>query len=223
MDGPWIALALSMKVAGWTTFLNLIFAVSAAFILARCKFPGRNFCEAVLTLPMVLPPTVLGYYLLVLLGRKSWIGSWLDESFGINLIFTWQAAVLAAFIVAFPLVLKPARAAFEEVDVQFEQAAKVLGLSNIAIFFRVTLPLAWRGVLAGLLLGFARALGEFGATLMIAGSIPGKTQTLSIAVYEAVQAGEDNKATILVVITSVVCISVLLIASYVTTRKGHRK
>jgi molybdate transport system permease protein len=223
MDAPWTPLLLSMKVAGWATFLNLIFGVGTAFFLARYKFPGRNLFEALLTLPMVLPPTVLGYYLLVLLGSQSWFGSWLLEIFGINLIFTWQAAVFAAFIVAFPLVLKPARAAFEDVDIQFEQAAKVLGLSNIAIFFRITLPLAWRGVLAGLLLGFARALGEFGATLMIAGSIPGKTQTLSIAVYEAVQAGKDHEATILVVITSVVCITVLLIASHFTARKGHQR
>ncbi len=222
MEPYWIALALSLKVAGLATLLNLVCAVAVAFALARAQFRGRSVIEALLMLPMVMPPTVLGYYLLVLLGRHSWIGSWLEQSFGINLIFTWQGAVVAAFVVAFPLVLKPARAAFEDVDPQFEQAARVLGLSQSAIFFRVTLPLAWRGVLAGLLLGFARALGEFGATLMIAGSIPGKTQTLSIAVYEAVQAGKDSEATVLVVITSVVCVSVLLIASFLT-RKGHQR
>jgi molybdate transport system permease protein len=161
---------------------------------------------------MVMPPTVLGYYLLVLIGRHGWLGAWLQERFGINLIFTWQGAVLAAAIVIFPLVFKPARAAFEAVDGQLEQAARVLGVSEAALFFRVTLPLAWRGILAGLLLGFARALGEFGATLMVAGSIPGRTQTLSIAVYEAVQAGQDDTANLLVLLTSFVCIAVLLTA-----------
>jgi molybdate transport system permease protein len=155
---------------------------------------------------------VLGYYLLVLIGRHGWLGAWLQERFGINLIFTWQGAVLAAAIVIFPLVFKPARAAFEAVDGQLEQAARVLGVSEAALFFRVTLPLAWRGILAGLLLGFARALGEFGATLMVAGSIPGRTQTLSIAVYEAVQAGQDDTANLLVLLTSFVCIAVLLTA-----------
>jgi molybdate transport system permease protein len=155
---------------------------------------------------------VLGYYLLVLIGRHGWLGAWLHERFGINLIFTWQGATIAAAIVIFPLVFKPARAAFEGVDGQLEQAARVLGVSEAALFFRVTLPLAWRGILAGLLLGFARALGEFGATLMVAGSIPGRTQTLSIAVYEAVQAGQDDTANLLVLLTSVVCIAVLLTA-----------
>eukprot|EP01133_Synstelium_polycarpum_P005426 gene5426-6278_t len=161
---------------------------------------------------MVMPPTVLGYYLLVLLGRRGTLGIWLQDNFGINLIFTWEGAVIASTVVAFPLVFKPARAAFEAVDGQLEQAARVLGISELAIFFRVTLPLAWRGILAGVLLGFVRALGEFGATLMVAGSIPGKTQTLSVAVYEAVQAGQDDVANTLVLITSIVCIVVLLSA-----------
>ena len=158
---------------------------------------------------MVLPPTVMGYYLLVLFGRNGTLGQWLQQHFGFSLIFTWQGAVAAAMAVTFPLVLKPARAAFEEVNPQFEQAARVLGLSETAVFFRVTLPLAWRGILSGLLLTFARALGEFGATLMIAGSIPGQTQTLSIAVYEAVQAGNDQLANRLVWLISAVCITVL--------------
>jgi molybdate transport system permease protein len=161
---------------------------------------------------MVMPPTVLGYYLLVLLGRRGWLGGWLHDNFGIDLIFTWQGAVIAASVVAFPLVFKPARAAFEAVDGQLEQAARVLGVSEVAIFLRVTLPLAWRGILAGVLLAFARALGEFGATLMVAGSIPGKTQTLSVAVYEAVQAGQDDLANGLVLLTSLICVVVLLAA-----------
>ncbi len=213
MDVAWTALSLSLKVAAWATGLNLLLGIGVGYVLARSRFPGRDLLDALLTLPMVMPPTVLGYYLLVVLGRRGWLGIWLQEHFAINLIFTWQGAVIASTIVAFPLVFKPARAAFEAVDGQLEQAARILGISEMGIFFRVTLPLAWRGILAGLMLGFVRALGEFGATLMVAGSIPGKTQTLSVAVYEAVQAGEDGAANMLVLITSIVCITVLLLAN----------
>jgi len=212
MESAWIPLALSLKVAGWSTAINLVLGVAVGLLLARRRFIGREFLDAVLTLPMVLPPTVLGYYLLVLIGKRGPIGAWLYETFGINLIFTWQGAVIAATLVAFPLVLKAARAAFESVDPQLEKAARVLGLNEWSVFFRVTLPMAWRGILAGVLLAFARALGEFGATLMVAGSIPGRTQTLSVAVYEAVQAGQDSVANVLVLITSVTCIVVLLSA-----------
>ena len=207
----WPALTLSLKVAGWATALTLLGGVACGYLLARARFFGRDLLDTLLTLPMVMPPTVLGYYLLVLLGKRSALGTWLKQ-WGIELIFTWQGAALAAAIVTFPLVFKPARAAFESVDGQLEQAARVLGLSEFAVFLRVTLPLAWRGILAGLLLAFARALGEFGATLMVAGSIPGQTQTLSVAIYEAVQAGQDDLANTLVLITSAVCIVVLLAA-----------
>lgn len=212
MDAVWPALILSLQVAGWATAITLVLGVAVGYLLARARFPGRDLLDTLLTLPMVMPPTVLGYYLLVLLGRRSTFGAWLHDSFGINLIFTWQGAVIAASVVAFPLAFKPARAAFEAVDGQLEQAARVLGVSEMGVFFRVTLPLAWRGIMAGVLLAFARALGEFGATLMVAGSIPGKTQTLSIAVYEAVQAGQDDTANLLVLITSALCITVLLLA-----------
>jgi molybdate transport system permease protein len=215
VESAWIALALSLKVALWATGLDLVLGVAAGYALARRRFPGRELVDSILLLPMVLPPTVLGYYLLVVIGRRGWLGGWLAREFGINLIFTWQGAVLAATVVAFPFVCKSARAAFETVDVQLVEAAKVLGLSAPAIFFRITLPLAWRGILAGTLLAFARALGEFGATLMVAGSIPGKTQTLSIAVYEAVQAGQDGLANLLVLLTSVTCVAVLLLAGRV--------
>ncbi len=210
MDGAWPALWLSLQVATWATLACLVLGTGVGFALARWRFPGRELVDTLLTLPMVMPPTVLGYYLLVLLGRKGWLGGWLHATFGINLIFTLTGAVIAATVVAFPLVFKPARAAFEAVDPQLQDAARVLGISEAGVFWRVTLPLAWRGILAGVLLGFARALGEFGATLMVAGSIPGKTQTLSIAVYEAVQAGQDGVANLLVLITSVVCVAVLL-------------
>lgn len=212
MDGAWVALALTLKVAGWATALDLVLGVSVGYALARWRFPGRDLLDAAFTLPMVMPPTVLGYYLLVLIGSRGPLGAWLLEHFGIRLVFTWPAAVIAATIVAFPLVFKAARAAFETVEPQLEDAARTLGIGEAAVLFRVSLPLAWRGILAGVLLAFARALGEFGATLMVAGSIAGKTQTLSIAVYEAVQAGQDDTANFLVGVTSITCIAVLLAA-----------
>ena len=212
MGAAWVALALTLKVALWATALNLLLGVGVGYAMARWRFAGREVLDAVFTLPMVMPPTVLGYYLLVLIGSQGPIGGWLLQQFGIRLIFTWQGAVIAAMVVSFPLVFKGARAAFETVDAQLEDAARTLGIHEIAVFFRVSLPLAWRGILAGLLLSFARALGEFGATLMVAGSIPGRTQTLSIAVYEAVQAGQDDVANFLVVLTSITCIAVLLAA-----------
>ena len=210
MDEVLVPLLLTLKVAGCATLIALISGLAVAFLLARFSFWGRDFLDAVCTLPMVLPPTVLGYYLIVLLGRNGWIGHWLDEQFGINLIFTWQGAAIASAVVAFPFVFKTARAAFEGVDQQLENAARVLGVSEIAVFMRVTLPLAWNGILAGTMLAFARSMGEFGATLMVAGSLPGKTQTLSIAIYDAVQAGRDDFANLLVVIIVLVCITVLV-------------
>ena len=212
MPEAWVALALTLKVAGWATAINLVLGIAVGHAMARWRFPGRDLLDAALTLPMVMPPTVLGYYLLVVIGSQGVIGAWLLQHFGIRLIFTWQAAVIAATIVAFPLVFKAARAAFEQVDPQLEDAARTLGIGEWGVFFRVSLPLAWRGILAGLLLSFARALGEFGATLMVAGSIAGKTQTLSIAVYEAVQAGRDDTANFLVALTSITCTAVLLSA-----------
>lgn len=211
MHDAWIPLLLSLKVAGWATALDIVLGVAAAFGLARWRSPARDVVDSLLTLPLVLPPTVLGYYLLVLLGRHGVLGAWLD-TLGIQLVFTWQGAVIASMVVAFPLILKSARAAFEGVDPQLERAARTLGLGEAAVFFRVKLPLAARGILAGALLAFARALGEFGATLMLAGNLPGRTQTLSVAVYAAVQAGDDSTATVLVVVTSLTCVIVLLAA-----------
>ncbi len=210
-DPVWIPLLLSLKVAGWATLLATLAGTAAAYGLSRWRWPGRDLLDALLTLPLVLPPTVLGYYLLVLLGRRGVIGEVLAK-WNIELVFTWQGAVIAASIVAFPLVFKSARAAFENVDIQLENAARVLGVGEVGIFFRVTLPLAARSILAGVLLAFARALGEFGATLMIAGNLPGRTQTLSVAIYEAVQAGDDRTANLLVLVTSITCVVVLLAA-----------
>ena len=218
----WITLALTLKVALWATAINLVLGVAVGWLLARKRFVGREFLDALLTLPLVLPPTVVGYYLLVVIGKNGWLGRWLLESFGIRLIFTWQGAVIAATVIAFPLVLASARSAFERVDPQLEGAARVLGLGEWAVFARVTLPMAWSGILGGAMLVFARSLGEFGATLMVAGSIPGRTQTLSVAVHEAVQAGDDATANLLVVIISITCIVVLLAAGRLASARRAR-
>ena len=203
---------LTLKVAGVATSMTFVVGVALAFLVARSRFWGREVLDSLCTLPLVLPPTVLGYYLIVFIGNRGWLGHWLKATFGISLIFTWQGAAVAAAVVSLPLIYKTARAAFEGVDPNLENAARTLGSSEVGVFFRVSLPLAWRGVLAGTMLAFARAMGEFGATLMVAGNLPGKTQTLSIAVYDAMQAGNDAAATTLVIIISVVCLTILLVS-----------
>ena len=205
-----VPLLLSIKVAFWASILAGILGIALGYLFSRRAFLLREFFDAVFTLPMVLPPTVIGYYLLVLIGRQGYLGEWLDRVLGIHLVFTWQGAVLAATVVAFPLVYKSARASFEGVNIQYSQAAQVLGKSEWAIFVTVSMPLAWRGILAGCLMAFARALGEFGATLMVAGSLPGRTQTVSVAIYEAVEMGRDNLANFLVLLTSLVCLVILI-------------
>jgi len=217
----WTAIQLSLWVAGAATCLNLVMAGSCAYFLSRRDFIGKYWLEVLLTLPMVLPPTVVGYYLLVLLGRQSSIGTALEQWLGIRLVFSLEGAIVAATVMTFPLVLKPAKAAFDTVNPQYIDAARVLGLGRFAVFCRVTLPLAWRGIVAGLMLAFARAIGEFGATLMLAGSIPGQTQTLSVAIYEAMQAGEQDKANQLVLITSLLAVTLLLLA-HLLTRPRHK-
>ncbi|MBS0450302.1 MAG: molybdate ABC transporter permease subunit [Proteobacteria bacterium] len=205
-------LFLTLKVALLATLIAGALGIAAGHWMARHRFAGQNALDAVLVLPMVLPPTVLGYYLIVLIGRNGAIGGWLERWFGIRLLFTWQGAVLAAAVVAFPLIYKAARAAFEDIDVRFQLAARTLGASEWELFWRVSLPLATRGIAAGLALTFARAMGEFGATLMVAGNLPGRTQTLSVAVYSAVQAGDDPLALSLTLVISVLCIVLLVIA-----------
>ncbi len=204
---------LTLKVAGVATLVSFLVGVMLAFLVARSRFWGREGLDSLCTLPLVMPPTVLGYYLIVVIGRHGWLGHWLQETWGISLIFTWQGAALAAAVVSLPLIYKSARAAFEGVDPNLENAARTLGLSEAGVFFRVSLPLAWRGILAGAMMAFARAMGEFGATLMVAGNLPGKTQTLSLAVYDAMQAGNDQAATVLVIIISTVCLGILVVSS----------
>jgi len=221
-DAALTPLLLTLKVAAWATLLAALAGVIAGGLLAKFDFAGRDIVDAILLLPMVMPPTVLGYYLLVVLGRRSGLGHWLDQNLGIELVFTWQGAAIAAAVVAFPLVFKAARAAFEGVDPDLERAGRTLGYTEIALFTRVTFPLAWRGIAAGTMLAFARAMGEFGATLMVAGNIPGHTQTMSIAIYEAVYAGDDALANYLVVIASAACV-VLLVAASSIVKRGHLK
>lgn len=206
-------LLLTLKVAGLATATTLVLGTAAAYFLTRFRFPGRDVLDAICTLPLVMPPTVLGYYLLVVIGRRGVLGQWLEEAFGITLMFTWHGAVAASAVVAFPLVFKSARAALEDVARQYEDAARTLGQSEFNVFFRVSLPLAFRGILAGGMLAFARAMGEFGATLMVAGNLPGRTQTLSLAVYSAVQAGNDALANALVLVVSIVCVIILVATS----------
>jgi molybdate transport system permease protein len=211
-------LLLTLKVALLATLVASLLGIACAKALGRKRGVVRDIAESLLTLPLVLPPTVLGYYLLIVLGRKGFIGAWLLEHFGITLIFTWQGAVITAAVAAFPLILRAARAAFSDVDAQLENAARTLGSSETAVFFRVTLPLAWRGVFAGALLAFARAMGEFGATLMVAGSLPGRTQTLSLAIYDAVMAGDDERASTLVLISLIAAVVALILAAQLLQR-----
>ena len=190
---------LSLRVSVTATALTLVAGVPLAWLLARRRFPGRQVLEAAVVLPLVLPPTVLGYYLLLAVGRRGPIGRALAVA-GLELAFTWGAAVLAASVGSIALVIKSAQAGFETVDPQLEQAARTLGRSEWAVFWRVTLPLAWRSVLAGTVLAFCRALGEFGITLMVAGNIPGRTQTLPLAIYDRVQAAQMDEANALALI-----------------------
>lgn len=212
-------LLLTFKVSTLATASACIPAIALARFASVRNFPGRDMTDAILTLPMVLPPTVLGYYIIVMLGRRGIIGQYLWENFGFNIMFTWEGAVIAAAVVAFPLVYRSARAAFEGVDENLENAARTLGATETAIFFRVSLPLAMRGLLAGVMLAQARAMGEFGATLMVAGNLPGKTQTLSLAVYSAMAANNETLANELVLIISVACVALLVIVAKVIKPK----
>jgi len=206
----WFPLLLSLKVAAVATLLALVLGTALGWLFARVQFPGSSVLEAALMLPLVLPPTVIGYGILVAFGRRSTVGAWLREHFDYTIIFSWHGAVVASALVALPLVLKSASAAFAGVDRTMEAAARTLRQSPWSVFVRVTLPLAWPGILAGTLLAYARAMGEFGASLMVAGSIPHQTQTLSMAIYDAVQAGQNDAALVLVIVTSVISIAVLV-------------
>ena len=210
----WFPLELSLRVAVIATILVSAAGVALGWLLARKRFVGREALDAIVTLPLVLPPSVLGYYLLVILSQRSPIGKVIEAVTGASLVFTWQGAVVAASIGALPLVVKTARSSIASVDSTLEDVARTLGKTEWQVFWKVTLPLSSRGIVASAMLAFARALGDFGATLMVAGNIPGRTQTASLAIYDAAQAGHDQYALTLVVIMSVIAFSLL----YTTNR-----
>jgi len=216
MHIDWFPLWLSLRVAAISTVLAAGIGLWLAWILANRSFRGKEVLDAAVTLPLVLPPTVLGYYLLVLLGRSSPLGKVYEWLFGGPLVFSWQAAVVAALFHSTPLLVKSARAAFESVDRSYERAARSLGASEARLFWRVTLPLARRSILAAAALAFARSLGDFGVTLMIAGNIPGRTQTAAVAIYDAYESGNTSTALILVLIISAVALGILLVANRLT-------
>ena len=207
------ALALSIRVAIVATLLNALIGIPLAYVLARRAFRGRALVDLLVTLSLVLPPTVTGYYLIVLLGRRGWLGAPVYAVTGWSVAFTWYAAVIAATVMALPLLVRTARAAIESIDRELEKAAFTLGRSEWRTALEVTLPLARNGIIAGLVLAFARALGEFGATLMLAGNIPGKTTTVPLAIYSAVQTGETQEAALLVLALTALSCLVLVAAA----------
>ncbi len=219
----WSAIWLSLKVALWVALMTTAPAVLLGWLLARREFRGKLAVESLVHAPLVIPPVVIGYLLLLAFGRNGPAGRWLDAVFNIRLVFTWQGAVLAAAVVALPLAVRSVRLAVSLVDRRYEEAAAVLGWSPLRIFFKITLPLAWPGILAGILLAFSRSLGEFGATITFAGNIEGVTQTLPLAIYSAMQIpGEETAALRLVVCSLVLCFASLLVSELLTRRAKRR-
>jgi len=210
----WQLIGFTVKMAVLSTLLVLPIGLALSWNLARLPWRGNALLETLVTLPLVLPPVVTGLALLQLFGRRGLIGRWLHDLFGLDIIFTWRAVVIALAIMSLPLLVRAARSAFEEVDRSFEQIARTLGASEWRIFFTITLPLARRGVIGGTLLAFARALGEFGATIMVAGNIPGQTTTLSVAVYQNVQMGEDAHAWTLAGVSALLAFMAVLGSEY---------
>lgn len=215
----WFPLWLSLRVSAIATLLAVVFGVALAYLLAKWQSRWTSVVEAVFTLPIVLPPTVLGYYLLTLLGTRSTLGRTWESLFGAPLVFTQSGAVVAATVSALPFVIRAARAAISNVDPRVEQAARVVGMSEWKVARVVTLPLAARGIGAGVALGFARALGDFGATVMVAGNIPGQTQTLPVAVYDAVQAGDEATARTGSLVLGSIAVVVLIFVTQVFARR----
>jgi molybdate transport system permease protein len=213
-------LLLTLRVAAISTLVILPVGVAVAWLLARRRFPGRGLIETVLSLPLVLPPTAVGLLLLELLRRSGPIGRLLEAA-GVEVLFTWKAVAIATAVMSFPLLVRPARVAFEEIDPRLPALARSFGVGRFAAFAKVTLPLAWRGLAAGTLLAFSRALGEFGATIIIAGNIPGRTQTLALAIFHRTQLGEDASALRLVGVTVVIAFAAVATTEWIERRR-HR-
>jgi len=208
----WQLVGFSLRMALASLLLILPTGLALAWWLARTNWPGKALVETLVSLPLVLPPVVTGLLLLQLFGRRGPVGSWLHNTFNCDVVFTWRAVVIALAAMSLPLFVRAARTAFEEVDVKFEQLARTLGAGEWRVFFTITLPLAKRGVLAGTLLAFARALGEFGATIMVAGNIPGRTTTLPVAIYQAVENGEDAHAWTLASVSAVIAFAAVFVS-----------
>ncbi|WIG93287.1 molybdate ABC transporter permease subunit [Myxococcus sp. SDU36] len=221
MEGVTGLVSFTLWVAALATLLILPPGLAVAYALARWDGPGKGVVETLLTLPLVLPPTAVGLVLLELLGRNGPLGRVLD-AWGVEVVFTPKAVVLASAVMAFPLLVRSARAGFEEVDPRLVAVARTLGASRTRAFFRVTLPLAWRGVLVGALLAFSRALGEFGATVLVAGNIPGRTQTLSLAIFQRTQLGRDAEALRLAGVAALLAFVAVFATEAVTRRRGRR-
>jgi molybdate transport system permease protein len=200
---------LSLRVASLATLVVTLTGVVVARLMAGRDFPGKNVVESLLTLPLVLPPSVIGFGLLMLFGKQGPLGRLLESLGATTVIFTWWAAVIASGVVAFPLLYQTVQAAFQSVDKNIENAARTLGAGELRVFLTITLPLAWPGVVAGVVMAFARAMGEFGATMMVAGNIPGMTQTAPLAIYAAAEMGDNRTAAVLVAIVTVICFGVI--------------
>ena len=211
----WSAVALSLRVALVATLLSLPVAIGLGYLLARRQFRGKSLLETALNLPLVLPPVVVGYLLLVAFGRNGLLGRWLESWLGIQLVFDWKGAVVASAVMAFPLMVRAIRVAMAGVDPRLEQAARTLGAGRRETFFRITLPLARRGIIAGTVLGFARSIGEFGATIMIAGNIPGATQTIPLEVYSLLNSpGGTERRTRLAVVSVLIAAAALGVSEW---------
>ena len=217
------AVRLSLRVAFWSVASSLPFGLLAAWLLARRNFPGKIILDGLVHLPLVVPPVVVGYGLLLLFGRRGPIGGWLYETFGISVIFTWQGAALAAAVMAFPLMVRAMRLSLEAVDRRLESAARTLGATPLEVFCTVTLPLMAPGVLAGAVLAFARSLGEFGATITFVSNIPGETRTLPVAIYTLTQTPGGDTAAFRLAVISVLLALVALIASELLARQVRMK
>jgi molybdate transport system permease protein len=217
----WQIVWFTAWVSALSTFLILPFGLGMAWLLARRDWPGKSLLETCVSLPLVMPPVATGLILLNLFGRRGSLGSWLHRELSLDIIFTWRGVLLALAVMSFPLLVRSARVAFEEVNPRLEQIARTLGAGDWRVFYSITLPLALRGIVGGMLLAFARALGEFGATIMVAGNIPGKTSTLSLAIFEKVQLGEDADAYRLLGVSVVLAFIAVWSSEYFLRRKRH--
>ncbi len=217
------AIYLSLKVAFWAITISLPFGIAAAWCLARLSFPGKTIVDVILHLPLVVPPIVVGYILLLAFGRQGVVGSWLYDIFGISVAFSWQGAAIAAAVMAFPLMVRAIRLSIEAVDIRLEQAARTLGAGPFDVFFNITLPLTGSGIMVGIILAFARALGEFGATITFVSTIPGQTNTLPLTLYTLAQVPGREAAALRLVVISIVIAFVSMFASEIIARKVRKR